>query len=606
MSVIGEFIFALGFGKADTKPLDEAVTEGEKGAKKVESAWVDAAKGIGKGLAAIGAAAIGVGTALFGLADRSANALAAIDDLAKRSGHSARDIQRLSFAAQQSGASTEDLTSGLRKLQLSLVDAGKGTGPANDALVQLGLSAKDLAGLGAEDAFGTIADALQNIHDPALRTSLAVDLLGRGATALIPTLEGGSAALRKAGDEAERLGLVFSDDAVTAGAELNDSIDAMKATLGGLVTTIGVEAMPIIQEWLGELTEWIKQNRELIQTKVKEAVEAIITAIEKLAPIAAALVEGLINVVSLFDESESAVLQMVPALAALGVAVTLAAGPWGVLAAALLLVVANYDKILEKANEWEEFLSNAEGHRAALDAGTGASSTFTRRDNDFIGDEGGEARRRDEAMGKRIVDTVTEAAQVGLILGVSKASARNAQNLALSGRQRAATKRSGGGGRGRATEVDTTAFEGAHGDELRQLAGQHGVGEIGIDAALKAGAESLAEGASTDVARQAALSKLGSLAGRDFSSKGGGDPLLSQILGDENVPDVALSSIARGAEPQVLISNITNTFNFDNDFDIDGAREPASVANAVVQVIETTLQAAIEQSTKTAKVSTAR
>lgn len=611
MSTIGEFILALGFGKVDEKPLDDAVAKGEAGAKKVESAWLSAAKGIGKGFAAIGAAAIGVGGALFGLAENSAGALAAIDDLAKRSGHSAKDIQRLQFAAQQGGASADEMTAALRKLQLSLVDAGKGSGPASDALDVLGIKFEDIADLGAEDALGVIADALQTIHDPALRTSLAVDLLGKGGTALIPVLEGGSAALREAGDEAERLGLVFGDDVVAAGAELDDTISAMKATLVGLFTSIGVEGMPIVQEWLGELSAWIKENRELVKTKVREAVLALVNAIEVLAPIAGELVQVMIDVVGWFDESESSIMNMIPALAALGIAVTAAAGPWGALAAALVLVIAKFDEIVEAASRAIEAIDPfSEIRDAEIRKAEGGDIGVhgTRQANVFLPGEARDKQAMDAAA--KATHEANMAASTAVAIASGQATARAAQNAALRGRQRALANSKKKGGKGKAFEADLDAgvfeFDESHGDELRRLASRHGVGEVGIDAALKAGAASIAEGASADVARQAALSKLGGLAGQDFTTKGGKDPLLSQILGDENVPDVALSSIARGAEPQVLISNITNTFNFDNDFAIDGAREPGAVAHAVVKVIEDTLQAAIEQSTKTAKVVTAR
>ena len=108
------------------------------------------------------------------------------------------------------------------------------------------------------------------------------------------------------------------------------------------------------------------------------------------------------------------------------------------------------------------------------------------------------------------------------------------------------------------------------------------------------------------MARNAALGRLGSSAGVDLTVKKQTDPLLSQIFGDENVPDVQLSSIARGAEPQVLISNITNNFDFKIDQVIDGAGDPAMVGDLSGRAIRDFFQGSISAATRTAKVNFAR
>ena len=75
---------------------------------------------------------------------------------------------------------------------------------------------------------------------------------------------------------------------------------------------------------------------------------------------------------------------------------------------------------------------------------------------------------------------------------------------------------------------------------------------------------------------------------------------------DENVPDVELSAIARGAEPQVLISNITNNFDFAIDQQIDGAGDPQEVADRTAQAIRDFSRESVAKATKSAKIPFAR
>lgn len=149
-------------------------------------------------------------------------------------------------------------------------------------------------------------------------------------------------------------------------------------------------------------------------------------------------------------------------------------------------------------------------------------------------------------------------------------------------------------------KVNTEEAELLFGDELRRLSSRNGGTPKAVQAALEAAAGSLKEGGNQDVARAAALGRLGGLVGKDFGTGKSKDPLLSEIFG-KDVPDVELSAIARGAQPQVLISNITNTLNLEAPITVNGAGDPVVVGQAAASALKSEFKLALSQASRTVK-----
>jgi hypothetical protein len=107
-----------------------------------------------------------------------------------RVGVSAEAYQVLGITLKNAGGDAADLTVALGHLRSSLGEAIKDTdsGPAK-ALRQLGISAADLSKLRPEQSLEKLSKALDAIENPAVRASLAQDLLGRGASTVTPILD---------------------------------------------------------------------------------------------------------------------------------------------------------------------------------------------------------------------------------------------------------------------------------------------------------------------------------------------------------------------------------------------------------------------------------
>lgn len=161
-------------------------------------------------------ATAGAGAAALISFTRSALAAAdATGDAAERIGVTASSLSRLQFVAQQTDVEFSALTAGIQRFQVAMSKASDENRAAQETLAQFGVRAEDIIGLPIEQQLATVADAFQDISNPADRTRLAVELFGRSAgPQLVPLLAQGEAGIRELTEAADRLGITLDDRAV--------------------------------------------------------------------------------------------------------------------------------------------------------------------------------------------------------------------------------------------------------------------------------------------------------------------------------------------------------------------------------------------------------
>lgn len=194
--------------------------------------------------------------------------------MTQRTGISATALAKLKFAAEQSGASFESLSSGLRFLSRNMADAAGGTGEAAQAFKALGISVKDAEGnlRPATDVLLEAADKLRAMENDTQRTAFALDIFGRSAMDLIPMLREGSAGIEELGKWAESLGLVMDDKAAAAARRLGDQIDALKGSAMGVAMSIGTTLLPVVERLVRaalvvttRIVAWVRENEGLVR-----------------------------------------------------------------------------------------------------------------------------------------------------------------------------------------------------------------------------------------------------------------------------------------------------------------------------------------------------
>ena len=247
--------------------LDKAQTRVGKFKDKAGKA-LGAVKTAAKGLAIGGAVAlVGFGTAAV---KNFLDTGEAIDKMAKRTGFSVESLGELKFAAEQSGASIDDIEKGSKRLSSSILDAQQGLSTATMAFDALGLSAEQFKGLNPEQQFQLVAGALGGVEDASTRAALAQEVFGKAGTALLPLFAEGADGMDALRQQAQDLGIVMSGDAAAGAASFNDSMNELKSAALGVFKGFASQLLPK----LAEFARWLVDKKPEIVAffnKVKDA-----------------------------------------------------------------------------------------------------------------------------------------------------------------------------------------------------------------------------------------------------------------------------------------------------------------------------------------------
>lgn len=229
----------------------------------------------GQSVAGIGAKMAGAGLAI------GAPLILAVEQFAKlgeellmmslRTGVTVENLSGLRYAAEQSGASADDLAAGFRFLNKNLFSAAKGSKETRDSFEELGLSVHQLATMSADERFLAVAEAISKIQDPTIRAGRAMAVLGKGALSLMPMMLEGKAGIAALRAEAERLGIIMSTEDASAAEALGDAFESLGKTVRGVAMQVGASLAPALTSILTTIApmvklvgDWVKANRGII------------------------------------------------------------------------------------------------------------------------------------------------------------------------------------------------------------------------------------------------------------------------------------------------------------------------------------------------------
>lgn len=192
--------------------------------------------GFGVGLSAVGLASLVKDTADFN--DE-------IGDLAQQLGTTTERLSALKFAADIEGVFGE-LQVAMQRVAKASEEAADGSKSAQEAFAKLKIDPTQFKDTGA--LFEAIAEELSKLPDGAQKTGIAMDLLGKSGAKLIPLINGGADGLARAREEAEKFGLIVSEEAAEAAGKFNDNLARLQAASKGVTVEIGNQMLPALTE----------------------------------------------------------------------------------------------------------------------------------------------------------------------------------------------------------------------------------------------------------------------------------------------------------------------------------------------------------------------
>ena len=165
-----------------------------------------------------------------------------VGDAAQRIGISTEAFSKLRYAAKVAEVPLENLEQIISKMQKNLVAASSDSNnKVAVALRTIGLEAENLRRVGADEALAQIADGLNKVTDPALKFSLASDILGNKVRSVSDLLNKGGAAIRQYGADAEKAGIVVTKEMADRAEEFKKSITEIEAQYQGLIIELTKE-----------------------------------------------------------------------------------------------------------------------------------------------------------------------------------------------------------------------------------------------------------------------------------------------------------------------------------------------------------------------------
>ncbi len=216
-------------------------------------------------IVAVGAAGITASVGLFNLAKSASDFGSKINDASEKTGLSAKSISALKFAADQSSSSLEQISTSVSKFSRLIGEAAQGNEEATATLIRFGIDPKKAV----DDLDGSLSTVIKRIYElpPGVQQATAAQqAFGKSGSDLIPVInatKGDFAAFTK---EAEKLGVVLSQEDAKAADEFGDTLDTLKAQAAGVAFQFAKEFMPQIVRAMREVSRILIDNKDTLKT----------------------------------------------------------------------------------------------------------------------------------------------------------------------------------------------------------------------------------------------------------------------------------------------------------------------------------------------------
>lgn len=226
---------------ADTRELEQGVNRSKKALSELRGELregISTAAKWGAGIATAGAAAF------TALASKGLQAVDAQAKLSRQLSTTTQSVATLSRAAELSGISMEQVSSGVRQFTVRLAQATSGTGPAADALKTLGISAEELSAVPLDQRLEQITTAIQETVPASQQAAIAAQLFGERAGLAFAQLN--PEVLAQARAEAELFGTAISAVDAAKVEAANDAFSTLNLALKGISNRMAIELAPIL------------------------------------------------------------------------------------------------------------------------------------------------------------------------------------------------------------------------------------------------------------------------------------------------------------------------------------------------------------------------
>lgn len=196
--------------------------------------------------------------------------------LARAIGASTAGFQGLAYAADLAGVNQEALAMASGKLNNKLGEAIQKGGDSAIAFERLGLSAKSLANMDADQRFATIADRIQKLGMDSTTAGFALKEMGLKGEEMRQFILDGGDQIRQAAQDVRDFGVALTNVESNKVEAANDAITRMGLIAKGAGNQIAVELSPYIRGIALKLADAAKEAhgfKKEIREGIEDAIE---------------------------------------------------------------------------------------------------------------------------------------------------------------------------------------------------------------------------------------------------------------------------------------------------------------------------------------------
>jgi len=230
-----------------------------------------ALRNIGGALRTVTKPILNLRTALVGLLGAGgmgllvSQSLKATDALAKTSariGTTTDQLSKLQFAGSLAGVETNTLNMAMQRFVRRTAEATQGTGEAVRAFQQLKIDAKDLQEVPLAERMKVLAQAFGELETEEQKLAVAFKLFDSEGTAVINMLRQSGDEMEAVFQEAQKLGIVMSQDAAKGVEDANDAFTRLRAIGQGLTNQFTAALAPALTSLTTAFKNFILEQSE--------------------------------------------------------------------------------------------------------------------------------------------------------------------------------------------------------------------------------------------------------------------------------------------------------------------------------------------------------
>jgi len=238
-----------------------------------------------KTVAKFAAGASAAATATFYFTKKVADSEDRLAKFSRRIGVAVDQLSQYEFVASQSGVQSEQFDLAVQRMTRRVGEAAQGFGSARQGLIELGIDAKKFAQLPLSDQMTTLADKFQNVHGEANKLRLAFTLFDSEGTSVIQMLKQGSPAMQKMAEDAQRLGLVVSNQAAANAEEFTNAMGRAWGSIKGVSRAVADQLIPVFTGLGNRFADATSGMIASVQSFTKRALHGFFTFVAVLGQI---------------------------------------------------------------------------------------------------------------------------------------------------------------------------------------------------------------------------------------------------------------------------------------------------------------------------------